>query len=70
MLSMYCDAASGCFISYSFVRPGLLWHLAHVCGRFSLKTGDEVSLTGRMSWEPWQSQQRAAPEAPMEWLTP
>ena len=63
-------AASGYFIWYSLVRPGLLWHLAQVCGRFSLKTGESACLTGRMSCEPWQSQQLAAPEAPSAWLTP
>ncbi len=44
MLSMYCAAASGYFIWYSCVSPGLLWHLAQVPGRFSLKTGDWGSL--------------------------
>src|ERR1035438_1474130 len=52
MLSMYCDAASGNFIWYSFVSPGLLWHRAQVCGRFSLKTGDVGSFTGRMPCAP------------------
>src|SRR5664279_2284055 len=70
MLSMYCAAAWGYFISYSCVSPGLLWHLAQVPGRFSLKTGDLGSLWESMSCEPWQSQQLAAPEAPIWWLTP
>ncbi len=70
MLSMYCDAASGYFIWYSLVRPGLLWQVAQVRGRFSLKTGESACLAGRMSCEPWQSQQLAAPEAPSLWLTP
>src|SRR5208283_1485325 len=70
MLSRYCAAASGCFIWYSCVSLVLLWHLAQVCGRLSLKTGDEGSLTGKISCEPWQSQQLAAPEAPSAWLTP
>ena len=65
MLSRYCDAAWGYFIWYSCVSPGLLWHLAQVPGRFSLKTGDSGFLAESMSCEPWQSQQLAAPEAPM-----
>ena len=66
----YSVAALGCLISYSLVRPGLLWHLPHVRGRFILKTGDAGLLTGRMSCEPWQSQQFAAPDEPSRWLTP
>ena len=50
-------AASGCLMPYSSVSLALLWHLAQVCGRFSLKTGEAGSFTGRMSCEPWQSQQ-------------
>ena len=42
------------------VSPGLLWHLAQVCGRFSLKTGESGCLTGSMSCVPWQSLQVAA----------
>ena len=49
---MYCDAASGYFIRYSAVSPGLLWHFAHVRGRFSLNTGEVSSFTGMMLWEP------------------
>src|ERR1035437_4814390 len=70
MLSMYCAAAWGFFIWYSSVSPGLLWHLAQVPGRFSLKTGDAGFLGESMACEPWQSQQLAAPEAPILWLTP
>jgi hypothetical protein len=57
-------------ILYSSVSPGLLWQLAQVLGRLSLKTGDRWSLTGRMSWAPWQSAQLAAPDAPRAWLMP
>ena len=48
MLSMYWDAASGSFIWYSFVSPGLLWQTAQVRGRFSLNTGDSGFFTGSM----------------------
>src|ERR1035437_2022013 len=70
MLSMYCAAAWGYFIWYSAVRPGLLWHLAQVPGRFSLKTGEVGFFGESMSCVPWQSQQLAAPDAPSLWLTP
>ena len=70
MLSMYCEAASGNSIWYSLVRFVLLWHFAHVAGRFSLYTGLSGLFTGRISCDPWQSQHCAAPEAPIEWLIP
>src|ERR1017187_10568720 len=70
MLSMYCAAARGFFTWYSCVSPALLWHLAQVPGRLSLKTGDAGFLGDSMSSDPWQSQQLAAPEAPILWLRP
>src|SRR5581483_5368933 len=70
MLSMYCEAASGYFIWYSLVSPGLLWQAAQVLGRLSLKTGESACLAGRIPCEPWQSAQPAAPEAPRAWLAP
>src|SRR5579883_591122 len=70
MLSMYWEAASGYFIWYSFVSPGLLWQVAQVLGRLSLKTGESECFAGKMLWDPWQSLQPAAPEAPRLWLAP
>ncbi len=70
MLSAYCTGASGYFMRYSLVSPGLLWHFAQVCGRFSLKTGESGFLTDRMSWVPWQSLHVGAPDAPIARLTP
>ena len=50
-------ATCGYFMRYSAVMPGLLWHLAQVRGRLSLKTGESACLTGCISCEPWQSTQ-------------
>ena len=36
----------GNFMRYSAFMPGLLWHLAQVRGRLSLKTGESECLTG------------------------
>ena len=46
MLSVYWLATCGYFMRYSAVMPGLLWHLAQVEGRLSLKTGESAFLTG------------------------
>src|SRR5581483_10182384 len=70
MLSVYWVATCGYFIRYSAVTPGLLWHLAQVLAKLSLKTGEAGSLTARILCVPWQSEQVAAAEAPIARLMP